>query len=87
MRSLLAVALSGLLLVAVGCQNTNSDSGTSATASADACAMCDGVQKLTSDGKCEKCAMTMDACSHCAGKQAMTAEGKCPSCGMKVAKK
>jgi hypothetical protein len=86
MRNLLAVMLSGILLVAVaGCQDMNKDK--TSTASADACAMCDGVQKMTTDGKCEKCMMSVDACSHCAGKQTMTANGTCPQCGMKVATK
>ena len=86
MRNLLAVMLSGVLLVAVaGCQDMNKEN--TSTASADACAMCEGVQKMTSDGKCEKCMMAVDACPHCAGKQTMTADGKCSACGMKMANK
>ena len=84
MRNLLTVIAVGLLLVAVGCQNMNKDSS---TASADACQMCEGVQKMTSEGKCEKCGMTVDACPQCAGKQTLTADGKCPVCGAKIVTK
>jgi len=84
MRNLLAVIVAGVLLVAIGCQNMNKEP---ATASADACPMCEGVQKMTTDGKCEKCGMTVDACPHCAGKQTLTADGKCPVCGMKMVNK
>jgi hypothetical protein len=84
MRHLLAVLFFGLLmLAAVGCQNKTGDSA----AMADACPHCEGVQKMTTEGKCEKCGMTADGCSHCSGVQTLTADGKCPVCGMKMANK
>jgi len=84
MRHLFALVLGVSLTIAVtGCQNKNGDS----TAMADACPSCPGVQKMTTQGKCEQCDMAADACPHCAGVQPLTADGKCPACGMKVVKK
>ena len=84
--------LFGALLAAVlvvGCQtkdqnaNTGRQDGGTMAASADACDHCQGVQMMTTDGRCPQCSMKVDDCPHCAGMQ-KAAAGKCPSCARAV---
>ena len=64
MRKLLLVAaVFGMMTFAsVGCDKNKSDdtaSGDPMKMSTDDCAMCPGVQKASTDGKCPKCNMKM----------------------------
>ncbi len=96
MSRLFVAVLGALLMVAAGCESSNSKQGDDAKMmSADACPACPGVQKANADGKCDMCeakkagkssAAGADACSHCAGVQTATADGKCPACNMALAK-
>jgi hypothetical protein len=64
-KLLLIVAVCGLTMgVNLGCDKNKSDDTTTASKSGDPmkmstddCAMCPGVQKASTDGKCAKCGM------------------------------
>ena len=65
-KLLLIVAVSALTMgVNLGCDKNKADNDTTATSSSgdamkmstDDCAMCPGVQKASTDGKCPKCGM------------------------------
>ena len=65
-KLLLTVAVCGLTMgVNLGCNKNKSDDTTTTASksgdpmkmSADDCAMCPGVQKASTDGKCPKCGM------------------------------
>ena len=100
MSRLLVAVLGAVLMVAAGCESSgNKKDGDAKMMSADACPMCEGVQKANAEGKCDMCeakksnmskmgagAAGADACPHCAGVQTATADGKCPKCGMAMAK-
>ncbi len=72
MSKLLAVALSGLLFVTVGCQNKDDD-------------MDDDMRMSGSSSASEsRTAGGADACPHCPGKQTAKADGTCSACNMKM---
>jgi hypothetical protein len=63
MRTLLAVVLCSMLVLTVGCKSDDDgmNNGSKDKMAMDACPHCAGVQRLTADGKCEKCGMKMSA--------------------------
>lgn len=55
MRNAIAVMVCGLVLAAAGCQNNDYDDVKADRSEMDACPRCDGVQNLTTNGRCEQC--------------------------------
>ena len=94
MSRFFVAVLGTAMLVMVGCQRGQDNSGGDGQMmSNDACSMCPGVQKATSDGKCDSCGMAVkgggakhmsaDACAKCPGVQMASTDGKCEMCEAK----
>jgi hypothetical protein len=70
MRHALIVALVGIMLVGVGCENGKMKNPFK--------------KKSTTQTSSDMKMSTSDACPMCPGVQTASADGKCPACGMKV---